>query len=93
VLQAAAMTSSGRPGLPLSPFAPAPNGWRIAIGDPDSKDITVVPLVGWQPVPEGAECAIENSVLEPVVLFDNAKEPIISTALKEHQDHVINRWS
>ncbi|MEU5524871.1 hypothetical protein ABZ759_30490 [Streptomyces sp. NPDC047860] len=62
------------------PFVCAPNGWRIAIGDPESSDITVVPVIGWQPRAENkAESSIEGSALEPVVLFDNVKEPIITT--------------
>jgi hypothetical protein len=64
-----------------APLVPAPNGWRVAIGDPENKDITVVPVIAWQPVIEGAESSISNSPLEPVVLFDNAKEPIVSTVL------------
>ncbi|MBC2906209.1 hypothetical protein [Streptomyces cupreus] len=76
------MTSSSQPGWFISPFAPATSGWRIAIGDPENRDVTVVPVVGWQPVPEGAKCSIEGSFLEPVVLFDNVKEPTITTVLE-----------
>jgi hypothetical protein len=62
------------------PFVAAPAGWRIAIGDPDSHDITVVPVTGWMPLDDdGMESSIEGSVLEPIVLFDNVKEPIITT--------------
>ncbi|MFG2133080.1 hypothetical protein ACGFNV_35555 [Streptomyces sp. NPDC048751] len=64
------------------PLVSAPNGWRIAIGDPESRDITVVPVIGWLPLGEGrGEPSIEGSALEPVVLFDNVKEPIITTVV------------
>ncbi|MER5494273.1 hypothetical protein [Streptomyces sp. NPDC002490] len=72
------MTSSSHP----APFVPAPSGWRIALGDPENRDIDVVPLVGWQPLPPGARCSINSSLLEPVVLFDNVKEPGIHTVLE-----------
>ncbi|MFI9605523.1 hypothetical protein ACIHCX_37935 [Streptomyces sp. NPDC052043] len=63
-----------------SSFVPAPDGWRIAIGDPQDKDIMVVPVIGWQSVTGGAtETSIAASPVEPVVLFDNTKDPIIST--------------
>ncbi|MGW7578495.1 hypothetical protein [Streptomyces sp. NPDC054765] len=38
----------------------------------------VVPIVGWQSLPKGAQCSIGTSPLEPVVLFDNVREPILS---------------
>jgi len=53
-------------------FSAAPNGWRAALGDPQEKDITVVPIIGWQTTGE-------NTSVEPVVLFDNTREPVIST--------------
>jgi hypothetical protein len=62
------------------PFVSAPAGWRIAIGDPDNRDITVVPVIGWQPLAEtNAAPSVDGSPLEPVVLFDNLKDPIITT--------------
>ncbi|MGP4115153.1 hypothetical protein ACTWP5_30150 [Streptomyces sp. 4N509B] len=69
------MTPSG------AALVPTPPGWRIAIGDPENHDVTVVPVIAWQPVVEGAECSISGSPLEPVVLFDNVGEPIITTVL------------
>ncbi|TQF07935.1 hypothetical protein E6W39_00940 [Kitasatospora acidiphila] len=61
-----------------APFVAAPNGWRVAIGSPGESLIMLVPLVGWRSIPEGTGSII-GSALEPVVLFDNVQEPIIST--------------
>ncbi|MEU4584458.1 hypothetical protein AB0F92_20545 [Kitasatospora aureofaciens] len=62
----------------LAGFVPAPNGWRVAIACPEDSLIMVVPVVGWVPIPEESG-SILSSPLEPVVLFDNPREPIIST--------------
>ncbi|MFB7669582.1 hypothetical protein ACFC1R_37720 [Kitasatospora sp. NPDC056138] len=51
----------------------------MALGSPDDRSIMVVPLVGWQSVREGEPRSIDNSLLEPVVLFDNVNDPIITT--------------
>ncbi|MFI9257887.1 hypothetical protein ACIGT4_09205 [Streptomyces sioyaensis] len=67
---------------PSSTYLPAPNGWRIALGDPENRDMTLVPVIAWQSVDQKAESSIDGSPLEPVVLFDNTKEPIISTVLE-----------
>ncbi|MFD4833289.1 hypothetical protein ACFWPV_26055 [Streptomyces uncialis] len=72
------MTSSSVP----APFVPAPSGWRIALGDPENRDIGIVPLVGWQLLADGAPCSISSTLLEPVVLFDNVREPGIRTVLE-----------
>ncbi|MFI8888618.1 hypothetical protein [Streptomyces sp. NPDC053813] len=65
--------------VPL-PFTAAPNGWRLAFGDPNCKDITVAPIVGWLSLPAGTRSSLnDNSPLEPVILWDNAREPIIDT--------------
>ncbi|MFD0401198.1 hypothetical protein ACFV84_14220 [Kitasatospora sp. NPDC059811] len=62
----------------LAGFVAAPNGWRVAIASPGDSQIMVVPLVGWVPIPEDSG-SIMSSPLEPVVLFDNPREPTIST--------------
>ncbi|MEV7601353.1 hypothetical protein AB0O91_28700 [Kitasatospora sp. NPDC089797] len=62
----------------LAGFSAAPNGWRVAIASPEDCQIMVVPVIGWVPIAEDSG-SIAGSSLEPVVLFDNAGEPIIST--------------
>ncbi|MFD4661412.1 hypothetical protein ACFWP2_38030 [Kitasatospora sp. NPDC058444] len=59
-------------------FVAAPNGWRVAIRSPVDDVIMVVPVVGWLPIVKDSG-SIMNSELEPVVLFDNTEEPIITT--------------
>ncbi|MEU8543083.1 hypothetical protein AB0C52_24385 [Streptomyces sp. NPDC048717] len=71
------MTSDSAP-----PFVAAPPGWRLAFADPEERDITVAPIVGWQPLPAGAPSCLVESVVEPVVLWDNVGEPFISPALE-----------
>ncbi|MFD9097806.1 hypothetical protein [Streptomyces collinus] len=64
------------------PFVAALSGWRIATGVPDSQGITIVPVIGWQSLPdERAKRSIGSSTLKPVVLFDNTKEPITTTVV------------
>ncbi|MGW7444957.1 hypothetical protein [Kitasatospora sp. NPDC054795] len=62
----------------VAPFVAAPNGWRVAIGIPEERNIMVVPLVGWRPIPVDGG-SIMFAGLEPVVLFDNIREPLITT--------------
>ncbi|MFB8201231.1 hypothetical protein [Kitasatospora purpeofusca] len=73
----------------LAGFVAAPNGWRVAIACPEDSLIMVVPVIGWVPIVEDSG-SIMNSSLEPVVLFDNPREPIISTiheTLSNWEDH------
>ncbi|MFJ1578482.1 hypothetical protein [Streptomyces sp. NPDC088182] len=64
---------------PITQFVAAPNGWRAAIADPQERVIMVVPIVAWAPVREESPRTSDQMDLEPVVLFDNVREPIIST--------------
>ncbi|MFD9592105.1 hypothetical protein ACFWA9_05010 [Kitasatospora sp. NPDC059973] len=59
-------------------FVAAPAGWRVALRCPEDRLVLVVPVVGWLPIPEDSG-SIMGSELEPVVLFDDVGEPIIST--------------
>ncbi|MER6320074.1 hypothetical protein ABT237_40970 [Streptomyces sp. NPDC001581] len=69
------------------PFAAATNGWRIAFGDPDHQDITVTPIVGWISLPAGAPSSLSDSPVEPVILWDNVKDPLIGPALEYLQSN------
>jgi hypothetical protein len=60
-------------------FSAAPNGWRVAIACPDDKTIMVMPIVGWATPTEGMRRIDDSLAVEPVILFDNVGEPIIST--------------
>jgi hypothetical protein len=64
---------------PSSSFVAAPAGWRVALAHPPSNDVTVLPVVCWQAVTGEEEPSVEDSPVEPVVLFDNVKGAIIST--------------
>lgn len=72
------MTTDSTP----QPFTAAPSGWRLAFADPEQRDITVVPIVGWLSVPDGAESCLPGSPVEPVVLWDNVGSPHIEKALE-----------
>lgn len=64
------------------PFAAATTGWRLAFGDPDHHDILVAPVMGWLSLPAGAESSLDDSPLEPVILWENVKGPIVTTGLE-----------
>ncbi|MFV0127798.1 hypothetical protein ACLGI4_08800 [Streptomyces sp. HMX112] len=68
-------------------FFPAAAGWRVAIGDRQRQDIQVVPLIGWAMVQSDAPRSIEGP-LEPVILWDNVGEPVVTTA-----GRTISDWS
>jgi hypothetical protein len=60
------------------PFAAAPDGWRVAIKCPDDRSIMVMPVVGWATPVEGMRRTEQNLAVEPVILFDNVEDPIIT---------------
>ncbi|MFJ6354885.1 hypothetical protein ACIQKB_36180 [Streptomyces sp. NPDC092046] len=72
------MTTDSTP----QPFTAAASGWRLAFADPEERDITVVPVVGWLSLPAGANSSLPDSPVEPVVLWDNVGSPLIGTALE-----------
>lgn len=62
------------------PFAAAPNGWRVAIKCPNDKTIMVMPVVGWATPVDGMRRTEDlDLAVEPVILFDNVGDPIITT--------------
>lgn len=67
---------------PITQFSAAPSGWRVALSCPDTPEILVLPLVGWA-VPTSnmsrTSTAGGDLPLEPVVLFDNVGEPLVTT--------------
>ncbi|MFH9574159.1 hypothetical protein ACH4MG_26925 [Streptomyces sp. NPDC017454] len=61
------------------PFAAAPDGWRVAIKCPDDENIMVMPIVGWATPVNGMRRIDDSLAVEPVILFANVGDPIIST--------------
>ncbi|MGV9419933.1 hypothetical protein ACWDO6_20815 [Streptomyces sp. NPDC003674] len=61
------------------PFAAAPDGWRVAIKCPDDGVILVMPIVGWATPVDGMRRTDHQLAVEPVILFDNVDEPLITT--------------
>ncbi|WP_329130340.1 hypothetical protein [Streptomyces sp. NBC_00670] len=61
------------------PFAAAPDGWRVAIKCPDDGMILVMPIVGWATPVDGMRRTDHQLAVEPVILFDNVDEPLITT--------------
>jgi hypothetical protein len=62
----------------LISFSADSTGWRAAIGQPETKEIILVPIIGWAVLAEGEPRSVDGGDLEPVVLFDNAPGPVIS---------------
>jgi hypothetical protein len=62
----------------IEQFTAAPNGWRVALGHRGEHDITVLPLIGWAVIRAGEERS-DTRAVEPVIMFDNVGEPLIST--------------
>ncbi|WP_371749872.1 hypothetical protein OG302_41220 [Streptomyces sp. NBC_01283] len=60
-------------------FAAAPDGWRLAFKWPDVKTIMVVPIVGWATPNRNLRRTEHSLAVEPVVLFDNVDEPLVTT--------------
>ncbi|MFE9812915.1 hypothetical protein [Streptomyces sp. NPDC005548] len=69
------------------PFAAAPTGWRLAFGDPDHQDILVAHVMGWLSLPTGAKSSLDDFPLEPVILWENVKRPIVTTGLEFLRDN------
>jgi hypothetical protein len=61
------------------PFSAAPDGWRVAIKCPNDGVILVMPIVGWATPVDGMRRTDDQLAVEPVILFDNVDEPLITT--------------
>lgn len=58
-------------------FSAAPLGWQAAIAQREEQEILIVPILGWALMEEGAPRSMEGAAVEPIVLFDNAPDPLI----------------
>lgn len=71
----------------ITGFSAAPDGWRAAFKWPDVKEIIVVPIVGWATRTEGVRrTEAGHFEVEPVILFDNVGEPLITTVADSLHD-------